>query len=179
MYNEGYLCKKGRSECKIGVLQRDTVTLIWASFRSLQGEIVSTEYEWKVVEITAASSRTSKATPSHVHVLMESWKYGVKLQQTAMYQRFNVSTTTSIQLSEIDTTSVPQCCWHYMFTNPTVSAIRKSLSVPEPTAGSRVLYIRVFHKLYPITKLHGKKLFGVWHQCILCMFSYRIYEVVR
>lgn len=91
MYNEGYLCKKGRSECKIGVLQRDTVTLIWASFRSLQGEIVSTEYEWKVVEITAASSRTttSKASPSHVRVLMESWKHGVKLQQTTIYQRFN------------------------------------------------------------------------------------------
>ncbi|KAG1893856.1 uncharacterized protein F5891DRAFT_1116491 [Suillus fuscotomentosus] len=34
--------------------------------------------------------------------------------------------------------------------------------------GSRMLYILVFRKLYPITKLHGKDLFDVWRQCILC-----------
>ncbi|KIK33249.1 hypothetical protein CY34DRAFT_720562 [Suillus luteus UH-Slu-Lm8-n1] len=40
--------------------------------------------------------------------------------------------------------------------------------VPEATTGNRVLYIPVFPKLHPITELHGKDLFDVWHQCVLC-----------
>ncbi|KIK33485.1 hypothetical protein CY34DRAFT_708938 [Suillus luteus UH-Slu-Lm8-n1] len=40
--------------------------------------------------------------------------------------------------------------------------------VPEATMGNRVLYIPVFRKLHPITELHGKDLFDVWHQCVLC-----------
>ncbi|KAG1826529.1 hypothetical protein EV424DRAFT_1599826 [Suillus variegatus] len=62
---------------------------------------------------------------------------------------------------------VPELLWHHTFTNPT-SAIREALDVPEPTTGSRVLYILVFRKLFPITQLHGKELFDVWRQCILC-----------
>ncbi|KAG2750148.1 hypothetical protein P692DRAFT_20930107 [Suillus brevipes Sb2] len=62
---------------------------------------------------------------------------------------------------------IPELIWHCAVTNPT-SAIRESLGIPEPTTGSRVLYTLVFHKLYPITELHGKELFDVWYQCILC-----------
>ncbi|KAG1801148.1 hypothetical protein EV424DRAFT_1494676 [Suillus variegatus] len=62
---------------------------------------------------------------------------------------------------------IPQLLWHHKFTNPT-SAIREALGVPEPTTGGRVLYILVFRKLYPITTLHGRDLFDVWRQCILC-----------
>ncbi|KAG1784951.1 uncharacterized protein HD556DRAFT_1451260 [Suillus plorans] len=62
---------------------------------------------------------------------------------------------------------IPKLLWHHTFTNPT-SAIREALRVVEPTTGSRVLYILVFRKLQPITKLHGKELFNVWQQCILC-----------
>ncbi|KAG1826526.1 hypothetical protein EV424DRAFT_1509695 [Suillus variegatus] len=62
---------------------------------------------------------------------------------------------------------VPELLWHHTFTNPT-SAIREALDVPEPTTGSRVLYILVFRKLFPITQLHGKDLFDVWRQCISC-----------
>ncbi|KAG1819909.1 hypothetical protein EV424DRAFT_917300 [Suillus variegatus] len=62
---------------------------------------------------------------------------------------------------------VPELLWHHTFTNPT-SAIREVLDVPEPTKGSRVLYILVFRKLFPITQLHGKELFDVWRQCISC-----------
>ncbi|KAG2096070.1 uncharacterized protein F5147DRAFT_778431 [Suillus discolor] len=62
---------------------------------------------------------------------------------------------------------VPALLWHHTFTNPT-SAIREALDVPEPTKGSRVLYILVFRKLFPITRLQGKELFDVWGQCILC-----------
>ncbi|KAG2137854.1 uncharacterized protein EDB93DRAFT_1090936 [Suillus bovinus] len=62
---------------------------------------------------------------------------------------------------------IPELLWHHTFTNPT-SAIREALGVPEPTTGSRVLYILVFRKLHPITKLHGKDLFDVWYQCIQC-----------
>ncbi|KAG2032563.1 hypothetical protein BDR03DRAFT_1094849 [Suillus americanus] len=62
---------------------------------------------------------------------------------------------------------IPELLWHHTFTSPT-SAIREALGVPEPTMGSRVLYILVFRKLHPITKLHGKELFDVWRQCILC-----------
>ncbi|KAG2107959.1 uncharacterized protein F5147DRAFT_837161 [Suillus discolor] len=62
---------------------------------------------------------------------------------------------------------IPELLWHHTFTNPT-SAVREALGVPEPSMGSRVLYILVFRKLYPITKLHGKDLFDVWRQCILC-----------
>ncbi|KAG1903595.1 uncharacterized protein F5891DRAFT_1210137 [Suillus fuscotomentosus] len=62
---------------------------------------------------------------------------------------------------------IPELLWHHRFMNPT-SAIREALGVPEPTTGSRVLYILVFRKLLPITKLQGKELFDVWRQCISC-----------
>ncbi|KAG2149147.1 uncharacterized protein EDB93DRAFT_1337111 [Suillus bovinus] len=65
---------------------------------------------------------------------------------------------------------IPELLWHHGFTNPT-SAMREALGVPEPTTGSRVLYILVFRKLYPITKLYGKELFDVWRQSILCHFT--------
>ncbi|KAG2035198.1 hypothetical protein BDR03DRAFT_1012715 [Suillus americanus] len=62
---------------------------------------------------------------------------------------------------------IPELLWHHTFTNPT-SAIREALGVPEPTKGSRVLYILVFPKLQPITELYDKAIFDVWRQCILC-----------
>ncbi|KAG1775189.1 hypothetical protein EV702DRAFT_1007977 [Suillus placidus] len=62
---------------------------------------------------------------------------------------------------------VPELLLHHTFTNPT-STIRETLGVPDPTTGSRVLYILVFRKLHPITKLQDKELFDVWVQCILC-----------
>ncbi|KAG2075856.1 hypothetical protein BDR04DRAFT_1068788 [Suillus decipiens] len=62
---------------------------------------------------------------------------------------------------------IPELLWHHKFTNST-SAIREALGVPDPTTGSRVLYILVFRKLQVITELHGKELFDVWYQCILC-----------
>jgi hypothetical protein len=63
---------------------------------------------------------------------------------------------------------IPELLWHHTFTNPT-SAIRDALGVPEPTMGSRVLYILIFRKLHPITKkLNDTELFNVWRQCILC-----------
>ncbi|KAG2035199.1 hypothetical protein BDR03DRAFT_535397 [Suillus americanus] len=62
---------------------------------------------------------------------------------------------------------IPELLWHHTITNPT-SAIREALGVPEPTTGSRVLYILVFRKLHPITKLNDTELFDVWRQCILC-----------
>ncbi|KAG1868897.1 hypothetical protein C8R48DRAFT_123077 [Suillus tomentosus] len=62
---------------------------------------------------------------------------------------------------------VPELLWHHTFTNPT-SAVREALGVPEPSIGSRSLYILVFRKLYPITKLYGRDLFDVWRRCILC-----------
>ncbi|KAG2104723.1 uncharacterized protein F5147DRAFT_263091 [Suillus discolor] len=62
---------------------------------------------------------------------------------------------------------IPQLLWHHQFMNPT-SAVQEALGVPEPTTGGRVLYILVFSKLLPITKLQGKELFDVWRQCISC-----------
>ncbi|KAG1803457.1 hypothetical protein EV424DRAFT_1647590 [Suillus variegatus] len=62
---------------------------------------------------------------------------------------------------------IPELLWHYKFTNST-SAIREALGVPDPTTGSRILYILVFRKLKPITELYGRELFDVWYQCILC-----------
>ncbi|KIK34034.1 hypothetical protein CY34DRAFT_787963 [Suillus luteus UH-Slu-Lm8-n1] len=62
---------------------------------------------------------------------------------------------------------IPELLWHHTFTNPTTT-IQESLGIPEPATGSRVLYIFVFYKLYPIMTLYGKKLFDVWYQCILC-----------
>ncbi|KAG2341852.1 hypothetical protein BDR05DRAFT_1060717 [Suillus weaverae] len=62
---------------------------------------------------------------------------------------------------------VPELLWHHTFTNDT-STIREALGVPDPIMGSRVLYILVFRKLHPITKLQDKELFDVWVQCILC-----------
>ncbi|KAG2340764.1 hypothetical protein BDR05DRAFT_966653 [Suillus weaverae] len=67
---------------------------------------------------------------------------------------------------------IPELFWHHTFMNPT-SAIREALGVPDPTTGNRVLYILVFRKLHPITKLHGTELFDVWYQCIL--FYVRIF----
>jgi hypothetical protein len=73
---------------------------------------------------------------------------------------------------------IPQLLWHHTFTDPT-SAMRKALGVPEPTTGSRILHILVFPKLRPITELHGKELFDVWYQCILCTCFRRIHEVIH
>jgi len=64
---------------------------------------------------------------------------------------------------------VPHLLWYHKLTDPT-SAVRKALSVPEPTKGGRVPYILVFRKLRPITELHGEEFFKAWRQCILCMF---------
>ncbi|KAG2149146.1 uncharacterized protein EDB93DRAFT_1250070 [Suillus bovinus] len=65
---------------------------------------------------------------------------------------------------------ITELLWHRGLTNPT-STIQEVFGVPEPTTGSRVLYILVFRKLYPIPKLYGKELFDVWYQCILCHFT--------
>ncbi|KAG2070795.1 hypothetical protein BDR04DRAFT_1053775 [Suillus decipiens] len=63
---------------------------------------------------------------------------------------------------------IPELLWYHKFTKLT-SSIREALGVPKPTTGSRVLYILVFRKLYPITKkLNDTELFDVWRQCILC-----------
>ncbi|KAG2125388.1 hypothetical protein DEU56DRAFT_573329 [Suillus clintonianus] len=62
---------------------------------------------------------------------------------------------------------IPVLLCHEKLTNPT-SSIREALDFLEPTKGSRVLNILVFPKLNPITELHGKELFEVWRQCILC-----------
>ncbi|KAG1787721.1 uncharacterized protein HD556DRAFT_1448401 [Suillus plorans] len=62
---------------------------------------------------------------------------------------------------------VDEIAKHYKFMNST-SAIREALSVPDPTTGSRILYILVFRKLKPITELYSRELFDVWYQCILC-----------
>lgn len=62
---------------------------------------------------------------------------------------------------------IPVLLCHQRFTNST-SSIREALGFPEPTKGSRVLYILVFPKLSSITKLYGDELFDVWRQCILC-----------
>ncbi|KAG1764241.1 hypothetical protein EDD22DRAFT_969033 [Suillus occidentalis] len=64
---------------------------------------------------------------------------------------------------------IPEPLWHHMFTNPTSATQEmKWLGSPEPTTGSRVLYILIFRKLTPITELLTDELFGVWYQCILC-----------
>jgi hypothetical protein len=68
---------------------------------------------------------------------------------------------------------IPELLWHHTFTEPT-STIRQALGVPDPTKGSRVLYILVFRKLQPITELHGQQLFDVWYQCIMCTYFHRI-----
>ncbi|KAG2134201.1 uncharacterized protein EDB93DRAFT_1042619, partial [Suillus bovinus] len=44
---------------------------------------------------------------------------------------------------------------------------REELGVPEPTKGSRMLYILVFRKLQPITELQNTEFFDVWRQCIM------------
>ena len=48
------------------------------------------------------------------------------------------------------------------------SEVKEQLGIPEPTKGSRGLYILVFRKLQSIMKLHGRRFFEVWKQCILC-----------
>ncbi|KAG2125387.1 hypothetical protein DEU56DRAFT_903741 [Suillus clintonianus] len=60
---------------------------------------------------------------------------------------------------------IPVLLCHQTVTNPT-SSIREALDFLEPTKGSRV-YILVFPKLSPITKLHGDDLFNVWRRCML------------
>jgi len=65
---------------------------------------------------------------------------------------------------------VPDLLCSHKFVEPTLE-VREQLGIPAPTKGSRVLYILVFRKLQPITKLHGKRFFDVWKQCILCTWS--------
>ncbi|KAG1805974.1 uncharacterized protein BJ212DRAFT_1486109 [Suillus subaureus] len=77
----------------------------------------------------------------------------------------------SVEIAKVHDTvkdHIPELLWHHTFTNPT-SAIGEALGIPEPTTGSRMLYILVFRKLHPITKkLNNTELFNVWRQCVLC-----------
>ncbi|OAX31387.1 hypothetical protein K503DRAFT_777634 [Rhizopogon vinicolor AM-OR11-026] len=59
--------------------------------------------------------------------------------------------------------------WYHKFEEPT-SEIRQQLGVPEPKKGSRVLYILVFRKLFPITELTDAEFFKAWKKCIECHF---------
>ncbi|KAG0699024.1 hypothetical protein DFH29DRAFT_855315 [Suillus ampliporus] len=71
------------------------------------------------------------------------------------------------KLQETVKDHVPQLLGHYKVDNPT-SAVREALGMPNPTKGSRVLYILVFRKLRPITELNAEDFFNVWRQCISC-----------
>ncbi|KAG1719638.1 uncharacterized protein EDB91DRAFT_1351878 [Suillus paluster] len=63
---------------------------------------------------------------------------------------------------------VPDMVWFHKFEGTSTANIRKALGMDDAERGSRVLYIIVFRKLIPITKLSGMEFLTAWWQVVVC-----------
>ncbi|KAG2064204.1 hypothetical protein BDR04DRAFT_1035880, partial [Suillus decipiens] len=61
---------------------------------------------------------------------------------------------------------VPEMVWFHKFEGTSTAIIRKALGIDD--TGSRVLYIIVFRKLYPITTLSGDEFLLAWWEVVKC-----------
>ncbi|KAG0698937.1 hypothetical protein DFH29DRAFT_855372 [Suillus ampliporus] len=63
---------------------------------------------------------------------------------------------------------VPEMVWFHKFAGTSMVNIRRALGIDDAERGSHVLYIMVFRKLLPITKLSRKEFLSAWWQAVVC-----------
>ena len=61
---------------------------------------------------------------------------------------------------------VPEMVWAHTFEDTSTSKIRRALRIDDAEVGSHALYIIVFRKLLPITKLSGDELLRAWWRVV-------------
>jgi serine/threonine protein kinase len=66
---------------------------------------------------------------------------------------------------------VPEMVWSHKFEDTSTANIRMALGLKDAERGSRVLYIIVFRKLDPITKLKGRKFLSAWWHIVVCHYT--------
>ncbi|KAG1720577.1 uncharacterized protein EDB91DRAFT_1230992 [Suillus paluster] len=66
---------------------------------------------------------------------------------------------------------VPEVVWSHKFEGTSTVKIRTALGLDNAQQGSRVLYIIMFKKLIPITKLSGDEFLTAWWQIVCCHYA--------
>ncbi|KAG1741267.1 hypothetical protein EDB19DRAFT_1705067, partial [Suillus lakei] len=61
--------------------------------------------------------------------------------------------------------------WFHKFEDTSTANIRRALGLKDAERGRRVLYIIVFRKLYPITKLSDNKFLTAWWHIVVCHYA--------
>ncbi|KAG1741274.1 hypothetical protein EDB19DRAFT_1850970 [Suillus lakei] len=61
--------------------------------------------------------------------------------------------------------------WFHKFEDTSTANIRRALGLKDAERGRRVLYIIVFRKLYPITKLSDNMFLTAWWQIVVCHYA--------
>jgi hypothetical protein len=67
---------------------------------------------------------------------------------------------------------VPDVIWSNTFKGTSTAKIRKALGIDDVPWASRALYIIVFRKLLPITRLSGDNFLRAWWDAVECKCSY-------
>ncbi|KAG2355773.1 hypothetical protein BDR07DRAFT_1302159 [Suillus spraguei] len=66
---------------------------------------------------------------------------------------------------------IPEMVWHCKFEDTSTARIRVALGLKDAERGRRVLYVIVFRKLRPITKLSGTRFLRAWWQIVVCHYA--------
>ncbi|KAG2753893.1 hypothetical protein P692DRAFT_20796964 [Suillus brevipes Sb2] len=66
---------------------------------------------------------------------------------------------------------VPEMVWSHKFEDTSTVHIRTALGLADAERGRRALYIIIFRKLDPITKLKGKKFLSAWWHIVVCHYA--------
>ncbi|KAG1741280.1 hypothetical protein EDB19DRAFT_1875935 [Suillus lakei] len=66
---------------------------------------------------------------------------------------------------------VPEMVWFHKFEDTSTANIRRALGLKDAERGRRILYIIVFRKLDPITKLSDKKFLAAWWHIVVCHYT--------
>ncbi|KAG1720569.1 uncharacterized protein EDB91DRAFT_1280577 [Suillus paluster] len=77
-----------------------------------------------------------------------------------------------IATSELDVKGhVPEVVWSHKFEGTSTAKIRTALGLDDAQQGSHILYIIMFKKLIPITKLSGDEFLTAWWQIVHCHYA--------
>ncbi|KAG1741269.1 hypothetical protein EDB19DRAFT_717988 [Suillus lakei] len=66
---------------------------------------------------------------------------------------------------------VPEMVWFHKFEDTSTSNIRRALGLKDAERGRRVLYVIIFRKLDPITKLSDQKFLTAWWHIVVCHYA--------
>ncbi|KAG2363000.1 hypothetical protein BDR07DRAFT_1405681 [Suillus spraguei] len=115
-------------------------------------------------------SRALSAQPRQPHFLNESTELVAKLfwpEEARQSEPEILEEVYKIAKEDPDVSGhVPEMVWFHKFEGTSTAIIRKALGIDD--TGSRVLYIIVFRKLYPITTLSGEEFLLAWWEVVKC-----------